>query len=110
MRTTDSWFYYSDLFAVIKNDSLLPSEVAEPASYESAGTYTLEEDRDCTVEDICDFVVEYINSDVLVCNSGLIRDWSPEVETCCDLQGLLSDRLLVIAGVLYCSSALLALY
>ncbi|RXW18615.1 hypothetical protein EST38_g7238 [Candolleomyces aberdarensis] len=65
-----------DLFAVIKNDSLLPSEAADPASYESAGTYTLPDDRDSTVEDICDFIVEYINSDVL---------------------GLLSDRLLIIA-------------
>jgi hypothetical protein len=29
---------------------------------------TLDKDRgDATVEDICDFVVEYINSDVMVC-------------------------------------------
>lgn len=32
----------------------------------SAGTFTLE--RESTVEDICDFIVEYINSDVLVRN------------------------------------------
>jgi hypothetical protein len=24
-------------------------------------------DKDATVEDICDFIVEYINSDVMVC-------------------------------------------
>jgi hypothetical protein len=30
--------------------------------------WTLDEDRgDATVEDICDFIVEYINSDVMVC-------------------------------------------
>jgi len=46
-----------------------------PAEYPDGATLTL--DRDSTVEDICDFVVEYINSNVL---------------------GLLSDRLLVIAG------------
>jgi hypothetical protein len=29
---------------------------------------TLDKDRgDATVEDICDFIVEYINSDVMVC-------------------------------------------
>lgn len=35
-----------------------------PAAYPPGETLTL--DRDCEVEDICDFVVEYINSDVLV--------------------------------------------
>ena len=30
--------------------------------------WTLDEDHgDATVEDICDFIVEYINSDVMVC-------------------------------------------
>jgi RNA-dependent RNA polymerase len=57
------------MFAVIKNDSLLPNEAADPANYDSAGTYTL--DQDSTVEDICDFVVEYINSDVLVSTSSM---------------------------------------
>lgn len=35
-----------------------------PMDYISLGTKTIEDD--CTVNDICDFVVEYINSDVLV--------------------------------------------
>ena len=64
------------MFSVICHGPLLPNTFEEAASYESCGTKEL--DRDSTVEDICDFVVEYINSDVL---------------------GLLSDRLLVIAGV-----------
>ncbi|GLB34759.1 putative RNA polymerase [Lyophyllum shimeji] len=63
-----------DQFAIICYEPLLPSEIEKPAAYNSVGTFKL--DRDSTVEDICDFVVEYINSDVL---------------------GLLSDRLLVIA-------------
>ncbi|KAG5651105.1 hypothetical protein H0H81_009836 [Sphagnurus paluster] len=64
----------SDQFSVIFYEPLLPSDTDEPASYESAGTFEI--DGDSTVEDICNFVVEYIKSDVL---------------------GLLSDRLLVIA-------------
>ncbi|KAF6763917.1 RNA dependent RNA polymerase-domain-containing protein [Ephemerocybe angulata] len=63
-----------DLFAVITDPSLLPSQVEEPANYEPLEPELL--DRDCEVNDICDFVVEYINSDVL---------------------GLLSVRLLIIA-------------
>ncbi|KAF8893574.1 RNA dependent RNA polymerase-domain-containing protein [Infundibulicybe gibba] len=67
---------YSDMFAVILNEDLLPSIQYDPASYISEGTFQLE--RDCDVDDICDFIIEYIHSDVL---------------------GLLSDRLLIIAGM-----------
>ncbi|KAJ7685522.1 RNA dependent RNA polymerase-domain-containing protein [Mycena polygramma] len=56
---------------------LLPPNQEKPAEYPDGDTLTL--DRDSTVADICDFIVNYINSDVL---------------------GLLSDRLLVIAGEL----------
>ncbi|KAG5722151.1 putative RNA-dependent RNA polymerase 1 [Termitomyces sp. T112] len=63
-----------DQFSVIKYEPLLPSDTEDPADYRPANTWTIE--RDSTVRDICDFIVEYINSDVL---------------------GLLSDRLLVIA-------------
>jgi len=42
----------------------MPTRVEGPANYEGLGT--LELDRNSTVEDICDFIVEYINSDVLV--------------------------------------------
>ena len=54
-----------DLFAIIFHDSLMPIQAEAPAKYESLGT--LELDRESTVEDICDFIVEYIHSDVLVC-------------------------------------------
>ncbi|KAI0748499.1 RdRP-domain-containing protein [Daedaleopsis nitida] len=63
-----------DLYSIIKYSPLLPTEHAEPAAYEPVGTRVI--DRPSTVEDICDFIVEYINSDVL---------------------GLLSDRHLIIA-------------
>jgi RNA-dependent RNA polymerase len=36
----------------------------QPMEYVSVGTKKIEDE--CTVDDICDFVVEYINSDVLV--------------------------------------------
>ncbi|KAJ7286202.1 RNA dependent RNA polymerase-domain-containing protein [Mycena rebaudengoi] len=63
-----------DLYSIIHYSPLLPAEQEPPASYPDGDTLTL--DRDSTVDDICDFIVEYINSDVL---------------------GLLSDRLLIIA-------------
>ncbi|KAK0196791.1 RNA dependent RNA polymerase-domain-containing protein [Armillaria mellea] len=69
-----------DIYDIIPNPDLMPPVIDEAASYVSAGTYTaVDEDgnpRECDVNDIADFIVEYINSDVL---------------------GLLSDRLLVIA-------------
>ena len=55
---------YRDMFSVICHDPLLPTTFEDAASYESCGTKEI--DRDSTVDDICDFVVEYINSDVLV--------------------------------------------
>ena len=52
------------MFSVICHEPLLPTTFEDAANYEPAETYKIE--RDSTVEDICDFVVEYINSDVLV--------------------------------------------
>ncbi|KAL4244861.1 RNA-dependent RNA polymerase [Abortiporus biennis] len=63
-----------DLYSIIKESTLLPTEHCEAASYVSVGTREI--DHECTIEDVCDFIVEYINSDVL---------------------GLLSDRHLIIA-------------
>ncbi|THH12039.1 hypothetical protein EW146_g7842 [Bondarzewia mesenterica] len=68
----------SDMYDVYaKESSLLPTTEVEPASYISGGTRVIE--TDSTVEDICDFVVEYFNSNPL-----------------------LSDRHLVIAGKHIC--------
>ncbi|PPQ77522.1 hypothetical protein CVT25_011319 [Psilocybe cyanescens] len=66
-----------DLFSVICYEPVLPRTLEDPAAYEALDPYKLPGDRNVHVNDICDFVVEYINSDLL---------------------GLLSDRLLVIAG------------
>ncbi|KAF7311432.1 RNA-dependent RNA polymerase [Mycena kentingensis (nom. inval.)] len=63
-----------DMYSVIPYAPLLPTSQNSPASYPDGKTLTL--DRDSTIDDIADFVVDYINSDVL---------------------GLLSDRLLIIA-------------
>ncbi|TCD70921.1 hypothetical protein EIP91_000827 [Steccherinum ochraceum] len=59
-----------DEYQIIQETSLLPPEHVEPASYESAGTRELTRPGNSTIDDICDFVVEYINSDVL----GLLSD------------------------------------
>lgn len=53
------------MFSIIGDGSLLPTEYVEPANYEGMGTREFE-DREATIDDICDFVVEYIHSDVLV--------------------------------------------
>jgi RNA-dependent RNA polymerase len=83
----------SDLFAIIQYSPLLPSTAEDPAEYPAGETFTLR--RDSTVDDICDFIVEYINSDVVV---RLSLFW---ILIKCDIsfKGLLSDRLLVIAGM-----------
>ncbi|THU96521.1 RdRP-domain-containing protein [Dendrothele bispora CBS 962.96] len=53
-----------DMFSVIMCPELLPPRNAEPADYSSMNPYEIK-DRECDVNDICDFVVQYINSDVL---------------------------------------------
>ncbi|KAL4268526.1 RNA-dependent RNA polymerase [Pleurotus pulmonarius] len=63
-----------DTYFVIQYPQLLAPKRFDPASYQAIEPKTLE--RDCSIDDVCDFVVEYINSDVL---------------------GLISDRHLIIA-------------
>lgn len=86
----------SDLYDVIFHSPLLPTEHIEPASYPPGATRENEGKRASTVDDICDFIVEYINSDVLVCA------FFPGPQCCFDpvlfSQGLLSNKHLVIAG------------
>lgn len=57
----------SDLYSIIFDPCLLPTEHVSPASYPPAKTHENEDGRHSTVEDICDFIVEYIRSDVIVC-------------------------------------------
>lgn len=47
--------------------SLLPPTSVEPLEYAENEPFNL--GRNCTIDDVCDFIVEYINLDVLVCNS-----------------------------------------
>ncbi|KAI0029220.1 RdRP-domain-containing protein [Vararia minispora EC-137] len=55
-----------DVFDIyIGNPELLPVMVEQAATYDSVTPYQLPDGRTATIEDICDFVVEYINSDVL---------------------------------------------
>jgi hypothetical protein len=50
------------------NQGLIPQVQTAPAEENTSAPWTLDERRgDATVEDICDFIVEYINSDVMVC-------------------------------------------
>ncbi|KAI0775229.1 RdRP-domain-containing protein [Trametes elegans] len=57
-----------DEFLVIKDQTLLPTSCTEPASYEGVEPRRL--DRPSTIDDICDFFVEYMQSDVV----GLVAD------------------------------------
>ena len=50
------------------NPNLNPEVRTDPADENFSTPWMLGEERgDATVEDICDFIVEYINSDVMVC-------------------------------------------
>ncbi|KAI0749297.1 RdRP-domain-containing protein [Daedaleopsis nitida] len=57
-----------DEFLVIKDPSLLPTEHCEPAEYKGVKKEPL--DRDSTVEDIINFFMEYMRSDLM----GLLAD------------------------------------
>ncbi|KAI6013327.1 RNA dependent RNA polymerase-domain-containing protein [Pisolithus microcarpus] len=57
-----------DMYEVMQYEPLLVPEHHNPATYASTKPYTL--DRPSTVHDVCDFIVEYINSDVV----GLVSD------------------------------------
>ena len=49
------------------NPNLLPPRKAQPAEYPPGEVWRLNDRRgDATVEDICEFIVEFINSDVMV--------------------------------------------
>jgi RNA-dependent RNA polymerase len=68
-----------DLFDVIQEGKILPTEHVEPAEYAAGEVRTI--GWESTVDDICDFIVEYINSDVLVHASllFLVIEFEPDV-------------------------------
>jgi len=58
------------------NPALLPTIQAEPAPISESNVWRLEEgEPDATFGDICKFIIEYINSDVMV--RSLLRDYAP---------------------------------
>jgi hypothetical protein len=67
----------SDIYDVYyMNQGLLSLVQTGSAEYPPGEVWTLDEDRrDATVEDICDFIVQYINSDVMVCASSVLVIW-----------------------------------
>ncbi|KAI9446026.1 RdRP-domain-containing protein [Lactarius indigo] len=83
----------------IGNPTLLPTIQAEPAPLGESNVWTLNEDEpDATVDDICKFIVEYINSDVmgLLANRHIIiADQSKD--------GVFDDRCMRLATL--CSKA-----
>src|SRR6266849_9050212 len=61
-RSSDTYDVYYD------NPGLIPKVHWHPMEAGDSTPRTLDKDHgDATVEDICDFIVEYINSDVMVC-------------------------------------------
>ena len=52
------------MYAVIQCPDLLVPEHHDPASYPAVEPFKL--DRPSTIDDVCDFIVEYILSDVVV--------------------------------------------
>ena len=62
LRPSDTYDVYYD------NPGLIPQLHWPPMELGDSTPRTLDKDRgDATIEDICDFIVEYINSDVMVC-------------------------------------------
>ncbi|KAG1890753.1 RNA dependent RNA polymerase-domain-containing protein [Suillus subluteus] len=57
-----------DLYEIIQHPPLILPDHYDPASYPSGKPFTIE--RPSTIDDVCNFVVEYINSDVV----GLVSD------------------------------------
>ncbi|KAH7883307.1 RNA dependent RNA polymerase-domain-containing protein [Phlebopus sp. FC_14] len=57
-----------DLYDVVQYPPLLVPEHHDPAAYPAQTPFKL--DRESTIDDLCDFIVEYINSDVV----GLVSD------------------------------------
>jgi RNA-dependent RNA polymerase len=62
--------FFSDTYDIYYlNPGLLPRVHADSAGYLPMDPWTLDkDDGDATFEDICDYIVEYIHSDAMVCS------------------------------------------
>jgi hypothetical protein len=63
--------YLRDLFDVVKCATIFPTDLQDPATYPPGEVLTI--DHESTIDDVCDFIVQYINSDVLVNDLWLSR-------------------------------------
>jgi RNA-dependent RNA polymerase len=80
-----------------ENPGLIPHVQTAPMEDNESTPWTVDKDRgDSTVEDICDFIVEYINSDVMVC-PRLCPVLAPLSSFLSAIYSLLADRHIVIA-------------
>ncbi len=61
-----TWLSRDTYDIYFQNPALLPTIQAVPAEFEPSGVWTLKEGEHATIEHICSFIVEYINSDVMV--------------------------------------------
>jgi hypothetical protein len=68
--------FFSDLFYITQEDSLFPTIHHEPAKYDAGLPFILPDGRTAEIDDVCDFVVKYIDSDVLVLTSTRQSDES----------------------------------
>lgn len=59
------WVPYSDTYSVIMHEPLLPTQMETPASYDPLEPRKLPPGQSIE-EAVCDFIEEYIHSDVLV--------------------------------------------
>jgi hypothetical protein len=93
-----TWFIRSsrDTYDIYyENSALVPPVQADPAPISTRSVWTLKEDEpDATVNDICKFIVEYINSDVMV--RSLLRRLYP-LRGPHEPQGMLANRHIIIA-------------
>jgi len=86
-----------DLYNLVTLKDLHPPRRAKPAGYKAPELKTL--DRPCTITDVADFVVEFINSDILgmIANQHLIiadqSERGVEDSDCILLAGLHSDAV-----------------
>ncbi|KAH6905313.1 RdRP-domain-containing protein [Coprinopsis sp. MPI-PUGE-AT-0042] len=84
-----------DQYAVIQHDPLLPASTHDPSVPDNIiDDRTLPENRIVEAGDICDFVVEYINSDVLgMLSVKLLRMAGYDDERCIQLASLCSQAV-----------------
>jgi len=84
---------FSDLYEIIQYPPLILPDHCDPASYPSRKPYMI--DRPSTIDDVCEFVVEYINSDVVVRSLSTRMGYTISHGS---LQGLVSNKHITIAG------------